>query len=172
MQDFHERQDKALLQVKNPRDTGLFATNTGLTDLTFGDNGSCWVRFPTSHMSFARPEDLDSRDYKYIIEDGDEGFSPRRNQHVIENTIKLNDERNRQSKKEYIDKIEERVDAGMAWLKHVDHYGKSTSLEKYLGKNYLAQLRGDDIRNTLVTKLSQKAWQNQTPIRRSRPDSH
>lgn len=117
-------------------------------------------------MKIYTPNDLSPEDYKYVVEGGDPGFNPEYNRWVMNETIRINDERAKKNKKEYLDRLGERVHAVAMYMRHV-YEGKSTTVEKYLGRNYLAHLRGDDIRTTVAAKISEKAWKNAKKINRS-----
>lgn len=109
---------------------------------------------------------LHPSDREFIITKPDADFSPERNKAVIEETIKKTRERVRSGYTGWRDKMGERVHAVASYLIHSNR--KDTPLEKYFTKQYLAYLRGDDIRNMLMTSLSQKAWQNQRIISRGK----
>lgn len=99
-------------------------------------------------------------DFKFMFQnpDGDADFDAAHNLAVIEKTIKLTKEREARLRKEYLEQVEERVDAGISLLKAMSKgkYNSSdphTAAMKYFGKKELARLRGEEIREEIRTKL-------------------
>ena len=86
--------------------------------------------------------------------DGDVDFNPERNKRVIEDTIKKTNKRIAQLKKEYSQQVEERVDAASYYLKALLQH-KSYTAEHYFGRRELARLRGDAIRERIMSELAQ-----------------
>lgn len=100
-------------------------------------------------------------DFKYMYQkpEGDVGFDPLHNQRVVERTIKLTKAREAKLKKEYMNKVEERVDAGVYFLKALakGKYASSdphTQAMKYFGRQELARLRGEEIKQELMAKIA------------------
>lgn len=109
-----------------------------------------------------KTNDLLPEDWGFIQVKPDPDFSPEHNKHVIRNAIKKTQERMKKGRDEWVDKTRERVHAVASYLMHANH--KDTPIDKYFTKQYLAYLRGDDVRNMLMTKLSPQAWKNQKII--------
>ena len=81
---------------------------------------------------------------KWYMDEPEEGFSPKRNKHVIEQSIiksrLLRDRRNR----DYVEQVRERADAVASYLKRVA-MGMEKDVDAYFGKHELARLRGEKI---------------------------
>ena len=99
-------------------------------------------------------------DFKYMYQklDGDVGFSAEHNLKVIEESIKKNKELEKRLKKEFMNNIEERVDASIHFLKAMEKgkYNWSdphTQTLKYFGKRELARLRGEEIKCELMQRM-------------------
>lgn len=93
------------------------------------------------------------RDHKkYFIEKGDEGFNPKRNQHIVNDTIKKYELMRRNKMYDYINALGERTQAIAFYLKSLIGSGKP--VEKYFGKRWLAYLRGQRIRQILQQKYT------------------
>jgi hypothetical protein len=97
-----------------------------------------------------KPEDLDKRDHKYVLETPDEGFSPERNKWVIENSIKKMDAMLAKRKKEWRDKTAERVDAITTFLNA--NVANNNPLTSYFGKRWIAYLRGETVLDKVYKK--------------------
>ena|SRR3990167_374939 len=100
-------------------------------------------------------------DFKYMYQnpDGDIGFSVEHNRKVIEETIKKNKANEKRLKKEYLNNVEERIDASTYFLKAIANgkYNSSdphTQALKYFGRRELARLRGEEIRQELMAKIA------------------
>jgi hypothetical protein len=89
----------------------------------------------------------EQRDYqKFHTVKEDVGFSPERNKAIIEKTIREYEKMLADRKKQYKEKIEERVEATMAYANFLDKGGNADApAEKYFGKRTLANLRGQRI---------------------------
>lgn len=94
-----------------------------------------------------RTEDLDKRDYKYIVAEGDEGFSPERNKSVVEGTIKKMDALIARKRREYKNELGERVDAVAQYVQHMKWSNKPA--DKYFGRRWMAYLRGEQLINRI-----------------------
>lgn len=99
---------------------------------------------------------ISQQDYqRFFKEEGDVGFSPDRNRRIIEDTIKKHDAMRAKRMKEFDEALQERTDAAMWYLKHVDQHG--TPIEKYFGRKELSRLQGNRILEQIqgrVKKLS------------------
>jgi len=100
-------------------------------------------------------------DFKYMYQkpDGDIGFSVEHNRRVIAETIKKNKENEKRLKKEYLENVEERIDASTYFLKALANskYASSdphTQALKYFGRRELARLRGEQIKQELMSKFA------------------
>lgn len=70
-------------------------------------------------------------------------FNEAHNRSVIEKTIKDTEANYLRRKKHWEDELGERTEAVGAYIRHLVHKNDSTPVEQYLGKQYLAQLRGE-----------------------------
>lgn len=91
-----------------------------------------------------------------VFEDPD--FSAKRNQKIIEGTIRKSALRRAQKEKEYVNSIKERSEAVASFLKHVND-GKHNNVVNYFGRRELARLRGEDISTQIRAKLFSKDGQ-------------
>jgi len=100
-------------------------------------------------------------DYKrYFIPGGDKGFSPKKNEHIINHTIEMYEKKKAQERKNYAEMVAERADAVVHYLKHLASNAHKPSVEKYFGRKHLAHLQGRKI----MMKLQRLAGHNQSPI--------
>jgi hypothetical protein len=96
-------------------------------------------------------------DYKkWYLPGGDKDFNPKKNQEVIEATIKKTDDLKRKRDAEYREAIAERSDAAVSYLFSRKGAQSRQSVEKYFGKEELARLRAEDI----LTKLKSRSLLN------------
>lgn len=102
----------------------------------------------TEHMKILSGQDEDKR--RFLIEAGDPGFSPDRNEDTINRTIAIHEANVKRREKEYADQLGERVDAVATYLKHLSHSHNTTPAEKYFGKKNLAALQGRKIKQRLI----------------------
>ena len=102
---------------------------------------------------------LDPRDYKYIVEDGDIDFNPARNESIVNQVIAETDARVKKLKEEWRDPFAERADAVATYLTSQHGAESGKSIDKYFGKKMLAHLRGEGIKKTVQSKLSPNLWQ-------------
>lgn len=87
----------------------------------------------------------EAEDYqRFYVAKPDPDFSERHNAYVIEKTIKDNENARKKKHKDYVEKVAERVDAAMSYIKHLESGGSSPA-ERYFGKRELAHLRGQKI---------------------------
>lgn len=91
----------------------------------------------------------------YYIEEPDSSFSPERNKAMVAESIRRTNENRRKKTKEFNDKVGERVDAVVTYLRSRVAEG-STPIERYFGKRQLAHLRGQQILRTIRTKINGK----------------
>lgn len=85
------------------------------------------------------------RDYqKYYVSGGEKGFSPKRNEFIIEQSIKRAESMRKRKKKLYEENIKERVDAAADYVMYLERGGTNPA-EKYFGRKMLAYLRGEKI---------------------------
>lgn len=90
--------------------------------------------------------DNSKQDYiKYFKEEGDVGFNPDHNKKVVEDSIKKYEAERARRQKDFTDQIGERAHAVTSYLMHLQRGNKSTPIEKYFSKTYLAHLRGKKI---------------------------
>lgn len=101
-------------------------------------------------------------DFHLVVDNPTGNFSPERNKFIVEETIRKTNENIKRINAEWQDSMKERNYAVASYLTHLNN--KGTSVEKYFSKQYLAYLRGDDVRTMLQTKLSPQAWQKQQRI--------
>jgi uncharacterized membrane protein len=96
-------------------------------------------------MSILDITDNEKRDKQlYMVDKPSSDFSPRRNKHIVEKTIKEYEERRKQNFRSYFEQVAERVDAAMSFVRHLERSGYNDA-EKYFGKKELARLRGQKI---------------------------
>ena len=109
--------------------------------------------------------DFNPMDRKWWPDKPDVDFSPSRNKAIIEGTIKQYEADRAKKMAEFKEGLAERTDATTSYL--TGRYGihRSTPVERYFGKRYLAYLRGQDIIGELKMRMTQpsglrrKVWQ-------------
>lgn len=85
------------------------------------------------------------------------GFSPERNKEIVENSIKKYEAMRIKKVNDVVDHYSERADAVVSYLKSLDRgKGAQGNLEKYFGKQALAYLRGQQIRDRLMGSMMVK----------------
>jgi hypothetical protein len=84
----------------------------------------------------------------YFVEDGEAGFSPEKNKHIIDKTINKTDQIRKLKHQQFIDQLGERTDAVATYIKSRAAEG-NTPLERYFGKQMMAKLRGEKIARIL-----------------------
>jgi len=85
------------------------------------------------------------RDYqKFFVAKGDPGFNPKRNEEIVDKTIKYNEELMKAKKAQYADTIRERADAVVSYLRS-NAINSNKTIDKYLGRKGLAYMRGQQI---------------------------
>jgi hypothetical protein len=97
-----------------------------------------------------RTQDLNPKDYKFIVEKGEPGFSPERNKQVIENSIRKYDLAVAKKRKEWKEQTAERVDAIVSFLKA--EVASNNPLSHYFGKRWIAYLRGEHLLDDIYQK--------------------
>ena len=95
---------------------------------------------------------LNPADRKFWPKTVEPGFSVKRNNWIIEDAMKKHDLNVKRKKAEFADKLGERTHAMASYLKGGQGVDRSRTIEKYLGKIEHAHLRGEDIRNKLVSQ--------------------
>lgn len=101
-----------------------------------------------ANLTKAQKEDYQ----KFYVAKGDPGFSPDRNKATIEACIKKHERNLIRKRKDYIEQIRERSDAVASYFRS-QAADSGRPIEQYLGKRNLARLRGEQILNTIKTKL-------------------
>lgn len=88
--------------------------------------------------------DISSEDRRFFVTKPDKDFSPERNKAVIAESIKKYERMRARKQKDYVEKIAERADAVVSYLRSraID---SGTPIEKYLGKTNLAHFQGQKI---------------------------
>ena len=88
----------------------------------------------------------------------DPNFSEKRNREIIEGTIKKNEVLRRKQQGEFKERLGEKIDMVASYLKSRAVDG-GAPIERYLGKRWMAKLRGEQIigrlQNTLMVRNSQ-----------------
>ena len=104
---------------------------------------------------------IEERDFRFVPKDADVNFDPAHNRSVIEETIKKNELREKALKKEYMEQVEERVDAGIYLLKEMARKKFNPDTDsardlalKYFARKELARLRGEEIKLELMARIS------------------
>lgn len=99
------------------------------------------------------PDKIHPLDLIFAPVDPDPDFDPEHNRKVIADTIKQNDALKRKKDREYEEGVRERTTAASQYLQSLDEGGRSSNIEKYFGKRYLAYLRGREIMEKLQGKM-------------------
>lgn len=94
------------------------------------------------------------RDYKFVPKKPEVGFSPERNEQIINEIIEETDQIRAKKRREFDTKLQERTDAVATYLHSLDQGGKSSNIEKYFGRRHLAYLRGEEIIRELQSGLT------------------
>lgn len=102
---------------------------------------------------------LDPRDYKYIVENGDPGFNPAYNKWAVDQVFKETNERIMRGENEWREPFFERAKAVEAYLKSPRGAEAGNSVERYFGRSVMAELIGDGIKKTIQSKISPELWQ-------------
>jgi len=88
---------------------------------------------------------------KYHVAE-DPNFNEKRNREIIDGTIKKNDALRRKHQREFRNELGEKIDMVASYLKSRAVDG-GTPIEKYLGKRWMAKLRGEQIIRRLQDTL-------------------
>lgn len=117
---------------------------------------------PVLYKDLDHGGEIQQKDFKYVPKDPNFGFDPEKNRRVIAETIADNKRREQALKKEYLENVEEKVDAGVYFLKKLTTgaYESLTPHEaalKYFGSKELARLRGEEIKQELMARMSIKS---------------
>lgn len=107
-----------------------------------------------------KPDYIAPQDLKYVKVDPDPDFDPAHNMAVIEKTIKDNERLVRERNRESLEKVKERNNALVTYLRSLNQGGKTTNYEKFFGKKYLAYLRGKEIMETIKSQMAIKGRNN------------
>ena len=112
-------------------------------------------------------DDVDEKDYKYIVKNPDSSFSPERNRAIIAETIKETNN--------YFKKMHETLDVGIAervntlsyFAKYKLGNGGPKNLEQFLGRENYTKLIGENILSKVrvmdsVNKLNNNKKYNKT----------
>ena len=94
---------------------------------------------------------------KYHVAE-DPNFNEKRNREIIEGTIKKNDALRRKQQREFKNELGEKIDMVASYLKSRAVDG-GAPIERYLGKRWMAKLRGEQIirrlQDTLMVRNSE-----------------
>ena len=91
------------------------------------------------------PFKVHPRDVKYAPVDADPDFDPKRNEAIVNKTMKDAETYWLKKRKAFNETLRERTDATASYLKSLDQGGKANTAEEYFGKHELARLRGLEI---------------------------
>lgn len=97
---------------------------------------------------------INRADWGLVPTNPDPNFDPAHNARVIEETIRINDEKRAQDMKQFNDRVAERTEAAAMFLKNLDHGQGVSDVSKYFGKTELARLRGEHIISKLRENIS------------------
>ena len=107
-----------------------------------------------SKFIIGTPDEMQKSDYARFFVKDPTGFSAERNKAIIEDSIQKYDKTRAQKLKIALGHYEERADAVVSFIKSVDRgKGAQGNLEKYFGRKALAYLRGEQIRETLMSGM-------------------
>lgn len=107
-------------------------------------------------MKIPKPEDLDKKDYKFILVDPDPDFDPVRNKMIIEASIKKYEAMRKKKLDEAREGIAERADALATWVKDLRGWVNDNPVTRYFSKRMIAHLRGDDLRQKILGQAIQR----------------
>ncbi len=100
------------------------------------------------------PIEMQQADKQRFFNSDPDGFSPERNKFIIEETIRKYEATRVKKVNDVVDHYSERADAVVSFIKSVDRgKGAQGNLEKYFGKQMLAYLRGQQIRDKLMNNM-------------------
>lgn len=81
---------------------------------------------------------------KYFVEHPTD-FSPERNKEVVKKSIEDYEIKRKFNSDKFTDQLKERVHAAASYILHTNGLHKSTSVENYFTRSYLAHLQGQRI---------------------------
>lgn len=93
-------------------------------------------------MNLTKSQKEDYR--RYYVDKPDSSFNPKRSREVVNRSIEKYEKKRKAQEKAWVDKFAERADAVASYLIHLNN-AKTTSLETYFGRRFLAYLRGQQI---------------------------
>ena len=96
---------------------------------------------------------IQREDYKFVPANAEIGFSPQRNQSIVEDCIRQTDIMRRKKVKAFQEGLAERSDAIATYMVS-PKVGKPA--DKYFGRKAMAYLRGDTIRQRIMGELIQR----------------
>ena len=88
---------------------------------------------------------LDKADWGYAPLDPDPDFDPVKNQKVIDDVIRKNEQNFKRKEKERKKALSERTSAIASFVKHAQNKDSKITPDDYFGRKYLAELRGKQI---------------------------
>lgn len=100
-----------------------------------------------------RPDLVEKQDLKYVNVDPDPDFDAKRNESIIEATVKATDKLILQKRREAMEKVGERISAVGTYVQGISQGRTSTNRERFFGKKYLAYLRGYEIMEKIKGEL-------------------
>lgn len=102
------------------------------------------------------PQQAQKADYDRFYNHDSDGYSPEKNRALIEKTITDYEAMRAKKAEQHNDDYGERADAVVTYLKSLDKGHGESNIEKYFGKRTLAYLRGQQIRDKIMSGLSFK----------------
>ena len=103
---------------------------------------------------------IEEQDFKFVPKDADPDFSPEHNRMVMASVIKKTKDRETQLKKEYMNRVEERIDAGVSLLRAMARRKFNPETDdahqfamSHFAKKELARLRGEEILQELKSRM-------------------
>lgn len=107
-----------------------------------------------------KQDKIDEADWGHVPVDPDPGFDADRNRSVIDEVIAESESNRRKKQRQFDEQLGERAQATAQYLKSLQKGGKSSNVEQYFGKKYLAHLVGREKIKQL--KNAQKKQKGQT----------
>lgn len=95
---------------------------------------------------------IDPLDYKFAPVDPDPDFDPKRNQEVIDFTIKRSEELWREKQRKFNEGIKERSEAISTYAEAVKMGRTNSNYKNFFGKEYLYHLKGQKLVDELKKK--------------------
>lgn len=106
-------------------------------------------------------QNIAPEDKRFILKVAEPGFSPERNKAIVEQTITDYEVSLVKRGKQFDEHYAERADAVITYLRSLDKGQATSNLERYFGRKMLAHLRGQQIRDRLMSGLMVKNKQGQ-----------